>query len=301
MKARLLIPALLAASCWRPGPASAFNQPGLNLGYTSMLDGGPTDPGFYLLEYVRYVDAGRPADQNGDTIPGGAGISGLINLHQLYFLSDRAVLGGLWSGNVVLPVTGLAARGTLGGAPMTANSNGPADLFIGTAIQWNAHRLFGRPLGHLIEIDLGLPTGGYDPALAVNPGSNLVTINPYYSMTWFFAERWETSWQFNYAYHTENARARLQPGQAFHMTYEISRELHPKLRLGAGGYFLQQLTDDKINATPMPDTKERACSIGPVIGYLGRGFIVIASHFIEVDARNRFESVNTTFQIIHKF
>ena len=74
-----------------PAGASAFNQPGMNLGFTGFADAGAPPEGYVgpriiLSEVVQWYDSSTFRDANGDKLPGRNRVSLLVNTHQLYFL-----------------------------------------------------------------------------------------------------------------------------------------------------------------------------------------------------------------------
>ena len=282
-------------------PARAFNEPPANLSLTTFMDGG-APPGFYYLNYSVLVDGGRAVDKNGSTIPGGAQVVALSQLEQLYLMTNVDVLGGKLGVDALLPVTAVTAQGSFYGVvPMTANTAGLGDFLAGPTIQWDKGTLLGRPVFQRVESDVTMPTGKYDKSSLANPGSNLWTLDSYYSFVWLFADKWETSERLWYAFNGENPATRVTPGQRTHIEFAASREVLPRFRVGAVGYFYRQTTDDKVAGVRQPDSRERVAAIGPGVVYQGQALTFYLSHPIEFWGANRFVGSRTTLQLLYRF
>jgi anthranilate 1,2-dioxygenase (deaminating, decarboxylating) large subunit len=281
-------------------PVYAFNEPPANMSATTFLDGGAPQ-GLYYLNYTIFSDGGKAVDKNGNTIPGGAQVDALSQLHQLYYLTDVTVLGGKLGLDLLVPLVAVTAKGSLGTIPVTANTAGMGDLVAGPALQWDKGTLLGRPVFQRVESDLTMPTGKYDKTQAANPGSNVWTLDSYYSFVWLFADKWETSIRLWYGFNSQNPDTGIMPGQRANSTYAVSREIAPKLRLGAAGYAFRQTTDDRLAGTRIPDSRERVIAVGPGLAYFGEGLTFMLSHPIEFGGENRFVGSRTTLQLIHKF
>lgn len=292
--------AVSLALCSLNTTAFAFNQPPLNLSATTFLDGG-APPGHYYLNYTIFTE-GQSVDKDGKKIPGDAHVNVIAQLHQYYFLSNKQVLGGNFGIDLIMPLVSPSAKGSFYGVvPVTANTAGLGDLVVGPAIQWDKGTLMGKPLFQRFEFCVTFPTGKYDKNKSVSPGSNLTTINPYYSFVWMFHPRWDASLRLWYAHHSENDETKVKPGQAIHFNYAFSRQMTPKLRLGVAGYILQQISEDEVNGVKQTDSKERVMAMGPGFVYMGKGLTVFLSHPIEFGVRNRFKGSRTTLQLIHRF
>ncbi|MGQ0644510.1 MAG: SphA family protein [Elusimicrobiota bacterium] len=281
-------------------PSHAFNQPPVNLSATTFLDGG-APPGIYYLNYVLFVEGRKAKDSEGNVIPGGAEANVLVQLNQLYLLSPYKLLGGNVGLDIVVPVVAPTVKGGIGPVPLTANTAGMGDWVIAPALQWDGKSLFGGPLFQRVEFLVTLPTGKYDKNKLVNPGSNLLTLEPYYSFVWLFHPKWETSWRLFYAFHGENDDTKTRPGRLFHANWAVSRQVSPRLRLGAAGYGLQQTTEDEVNGVDAMNSKERAFAAGPGLFYTSQGLMLALSHPVEFGVRNRFQGRRTTLQFIHRF
>ena len=89
----------------------------------------------------------------------------------------------------------------------------------------------------------------------------------------------------------------MQPGQAFHVNYATSYEVRKNVRLGFNGYWLQQMTDHKINNVDVPFSRERTVGIGPGLQLGGRDIWFHLNGYMETDVRNRPSGVKVTFRI----
>lgn len=280
-----------------------FSQPPLNLGVTTFLDGGAPQ-GLYFLNYSIFVNGNTPMDGNGNEIPGGGHVNVLTQLEQFYYHSSLRVLGGDAAFMVAVPLVAVTAKGDLGGLPLAGDTAGLGDLVVAPALHWDGHTLLGSPVFYRMEFALTLPTGRYQKDGLIDAGSNLTTFEPYASVMWLFRPKWETSWRFFYAMHSENHDApqgNVQPGQAFHLNYAVSREVLPKWRLGVAGYYLQQVTEDKVNGVKVDNSEERVVSAGPGFVYMGQGLTAMFSYPMEFSVENRFKGSRATLQLIHKF
>ncbi len=280
--------------------AQAFNEPAVNLDATTFLDGGYA-PGLYFVQYNMYIQGNKAVDHNGDEIPGGSRLSIFAQLNQLFYTSPVKVLGAYLCADFLLPYVAPTSEGSLGAVPVVSNTAGIGDLITGPALQWMDTKFMGKPFLHRLELDVHLPVGKYDSTVLVSPGANFISWEPYYAFTWMFADKWETSWRLHYVVNGQNDVTGIKPGQMFHVNYAVSREVTSKLRLGAAGYLLQQLTEDQTNGVDGTNTKEQAIALGPGLVYNGGTFNVILSHPIEFQARNRFQGSRTTMQLIHRF
>jgi len=288
--------------------ASAFNLPPMNLGFTTFADGGVPpgpQPGFSLSEYVNWFRATTFRDDQGDKLPGRNRASVLVNLHQLSALSPfkEPLTGGLLGGDILIPLV-VGNLDTTIGPPggLRANTAGLGDLIFGPQIQWNEHKLFGMPYLHRFEVSVSAPTGEFDQRFALNPGSNLWSIEPYYTQTlWLLPLDVEISLRHHWLYSTENNATKIKPGHAYHVNYAASYGLTRSLRVGVNGYYLQQLTNDAQRGRDIENSKERAFSLGPGIVYIAPAIVFVVNYFAEFGVENRARGFRFNARLLYNF
>jgi hypothetical protein len=287
---------LLTATC----VCSAQVQlPTVNLGDTNFEDAFGA-PGWLLQEFPVTNVASELKDSHGKTIPGSNRVTALSTTTHVAFVSKKRVLGGWLSGEVLQPLVDLdvqLANGT------SSRVRGLADLEVGTGLQWAPRKIGEGVLAHRVVLDVGLPTGTYNDRRPVNIGNHFVVVNPYYAMT-YERKKVEFSVRLHYLWNSTNndpfagfGIRNMQPGQAFHINYATSYALWKNVRLGFNGYWLQQVTDHKIDDADVPSSKERTVGLGPGIQLSGREVWFRLNGYIETDVHNRPSGIMVTFRI----
>jgi hypothetical protein len=310
----LLAIALLSGILLCSTSANAYDQPSVNLGFTSFLDGGPpAGPGFYFTQYVQYYSSDQLNDHNGDELPlADPDVDVWVSLSQFIYQSDQPVLmGGKWGIDVIVPLVHLSTEYGSTGGPAD-NGGGLGDILVGPYIQWDPIMGANGPVFmHRIELQMLLPTGKYDKNAELNPGSNFFSFNPYWSGTLFITPKLTASLRLHYLWNAENDEPNRgfagaddsQAGQAIHANFAAGYEVMPKkLRIGVNGYYLKQISDTKRNGSDVPNRKEEVLGIGPGLVYHhSQNQHLFANLFTETISENRTEGTRVTLRYVHHF
>ena len=301
---RVVLSVLVAVVLLSVGPAFAYLQPNVNLGFTSFLDGGPpAGPGHYLSEYLQFYSA----DELVDGPPGE--VDAWVLMNQYIYQSDQPVLfGGKWGLNVMLPIVSLDMTSPV----LTDNGDGFGDLLIGPFVQWDPIMGEKGPLMlNRIELQTILPTGDYDQARDLNQGSNHYSFNPYWAATVFLGPKATISWRLHYLWNgtndefTSGGRAPegdLDPGDAVHANFAAAYEVLPKqLRIGINGYWFDQISDTKVNGVVQADD-EKVFAVGPgMVYHFSQDSHLFFNTYFESGAESRPEGDRFNLRYVHHF
>lgn len=259
---------------------------GGNLGYTSFMDGFGL-PGFVSDQYLYFTKASSMRDEDGDKLPGSNNVHNLMLLTSFKYIFEKPKILGAWPGiSFTLPIMLDLEVDT---ERFEERETHFGDMFIGLFLQYPEVRLFGKvPFYQRFEILTKFPTGHYDSDNYVNAGNNAYAINPYYAFTMFLSKKLEFSARIFYKWTSKNNDPSTMPspewdptsgepvkfaddiqeGQAIWVNYAASYGVTDNLRLGINGYFLQMITDHKIDGHKIPDSKEKVFAIGPGAMYI---------------------------------
>ncbi len=298
---RFILTAIFISIMLLVTPAFSYDQPSVNLGFTSFLDGGPpAGPGFYFSEYLQFYSS----DDFKDSAPD-AEIDVVVSLNQLLYQSDTPVfLGGKWGLDVIVPLVSLDS------SPLPDNGTGLGDLLIGPYIQWDPIMGKNGPIFmHRIELQTIIPTGKYDRDKVLNPGSNFWSFNPYWAATLFVTPKLTVSWRLHYLWNGKNddpfagfSLNDTQAGQAVHGNFALAYEVIPKqLRLGINGYYFKQISDSEQNGQSV-NGREKVFAIGPgFVWHVNQNNHLFFNSYFESGAEHRTEGERFTLRFVHHF
>lgn len=280
-------------------PVFPYNQPILNPGISNFLDGFVPGPGLYVIPHFYYYNAKELKDSSGNELPGHFDLTVFTEITQIVYLSDFDVPGGKFGCEIIIPFSDIDLDGV-------DSESGFGDIFVGAFWQ-DEKKLFDViPYHDRLLFGISLPVGRYDNMRSVNIGQNNYTLLPYYAFTAFLTPEIETSWRFQYFYHTKNtdfgpAGDDLKPGQMFQVNFAFSYALIPSLRIGASGYYAKQTSEDEVNGRKLTGSKEQILSLGPGIFYNKGNWSLFLNSQWETYAESRTEGKSLFGKILYKF
>ena len=300
--ARFILGAVIISVTLLVTPVWSYDQPSVNLGFTSFLDGGPpAGPGIYFSEYLQYYSADKFTDL---TLPDPE-IEAFVSLNQLLYQSDTPIfLGGKWGLDIIVPLVGLDS------SPLPDNNAGLGDLLIGPYIQWDPIMGKNGPIFmHRIELQTIIPTGKYDNDKLLNPGSNSWSFNPYWAATLFVTPKLTASWRIHYLWNGKNDDPFVgfgiddsQAGDAIHANFTLAYEVIPyQLRIGINGYYFKQISDSEVEGQSV-DGREKVFAIGPgLIWHANQDNHIFFNAYFESNAAYRTEGERYNLRFVHHF
>ena len=293
--------------------AHAYELPVVNLGATSFLDGGPpAGPGLYFNEYLQFYTTDTFNDVNGNPIPlPNPNLDVWVSVNQFIYLSDKSLFNGKLGIDVIIPYVSLDFTPTVIG--FEDNGSGFGDLVVAPFIQWdtvmgaNGFRFVNR-----FELEVILPTGKYDNVPALNPSSDFVSINPYWAATFFATPKWSVSWRLHYLWNAKTddpnvlkfpGADTMQAGEAIHINLATAYEIIPNtLRLGINSYYLNQISDVKVDGNDVSGRQEKVLGIGPgAVYHFSKDNHVFLNYYKESGAENRAEGSLFNLRYTHHF
>jgi hypothetical protein len=290
----LLCAAFAVALLPRPLPAQETHvpEPAVNLGDTSFLD-APAFPGFVLEQIADGTRAGRIVNATGKTIPAAGSVNSLSGLTHFAWIAHKGIFGAWYGAEIVVAAADVdaTASGQAGGI-----GNLTVSPFI---LQWPTRHLFHMarfhvPIDQRVVLDLDFPPGHFSRSNPVTLTNDNFTLHPYYDLTAHPTKRIETSWRIHYLWNSTDHAPPLstgarstQAGQAIHLNATVGYNIWRGLWIGPNAYFLDQITDGKVNGVDLPNSPEKVAAIGPGMVYNHKKYFYYANEYQEFSAENR--------------
>ncbi|MDQ1209340.1 hypothetical protein QE380_002263 [Acinetobacter baylyi] len=319
MKISKILWIILCSSCYSVYAAtpSVTLPGGVNLGATSFYDGFGGRQGDSIWQtYVGYTDAQDMKNQQGDNaLPGSSSLTSTVVINQYIhmFKDSKPILGGNPGIEINVPYIFLDGD-TQFPVDLKTNSAGVGDPTVALFIQHDPLIRNQQPFfSDRISVGVMSPLGDYDKNKDFNPGSNYFSLFVYAAMTFQFNPKWSLSLRPYYYYNFQNDSPassmpldadikNTQSGQFFTTNYNLGYQLNDHLALGINGYYLKQLTNDKVNGETLKNSKEQVFAIGPaaMLDYGRNKFYLTAHKESQVENRFKAES-NMTLRWLHIF
>jgi hypothetical protein len=320
--AALLRPPTLAAQATLPDIVKP--PAGINLGSTSFYDGfGRLRPGFALLQYFRWshntaIDNAAGAENPLFAAPR---IDAFPALTQLIVATKWRPFGGAAGFTILVPLVGLGT-GFAADSPRTLSAAGfgIGDIVAGPTYQ---SKFFVRPglgsaakpfFAYRIQFLVQTPTGRFDAAKNINPGSGYWAVLPYLAATYLPTRRIETSTRLHYQYNLPTDKLGNPPpiphlvyrngqaGQLVYGNFASSYRATKKLYLGANSYAVYQLSPDKTNGVNVAHARETQFYLGSGGGYdFDKANTLNVNLYLKVEAHNTAAGPALQLLFIHRF
>jgi len=316
MKWKLLQRVMSASSLLITTNAFAYDEPVVNLGYTSFFDGGPpAGPGLYFQDYFQYYSTNRFNDNLGNrlSLPQ-TDLNVTANITQLIYVSKIRFLGASLGLSALLPwVLQAKVNDGLNNRVLRAQ-DGAGDLFIGPALQFDPiMRANGKePLFvQRFDLDVVAPLGRYRSDYAINPSSNFWSLNPYWAATLWMTPKWSSSIRMHYLWNARNPDPNIsfgptvqntQAGQAVFANIATNYAITEQFNLGINGYFFNQITNTKANGIAVLNRRESVWAIGPgMLLSLSKSQFLFFNFYSEQNAKNRPQGSNAILRYAYHF
>ena len=215
-------------------------------------------PGFYGVNYFAMLNATKLIDNRGNVarFPNGKRILDHATIWadvlRTIWISKYKLLNGNYGQHFFIPLLQEHFKFNVPVGP--ASKSGYSDFYIPYIIYSPfilAHHWLGGKLHTVFSLPDIYTPGMSDDDNFANFNHNYWTFEPVFAVT-YLPGPWEISLKFMYDFSTKEndhptpygVKLDRTPGQEFHFDYNISYAVNKKFRIGFGGYWYQQTTDD---------------------------------------------------------
>ncbi|GHC23189.1 hypothetical protein GCM10010082_14230 [Kushneria pakistanensis] len=157
-------------------------------------------------------------------------------------------------------------------------------------------------MGVSAQFQIQAPTGKYEQDRLINPGLNHWTFSPIVGFTYVTDGGLEFSTLSQLDFNTRNTDTDYRSGVEYRNEFAIGQHVDA-WTLGLGGYYYDQLSDDKSPDLMADDgNRARVWAAGPAVSFLSPGLPAVWFHvYKEFGAENRTEGYNAALRVAYSF
>lgn len=211
----------------------------------------------HLFVFDVYYNHYSTTQFDGTPLPAFEKATATVIAPRIDYLSPVRLLGARVGGYVSLPHLKMTVSDGLLGQD---EESGQGDITFAPLLLWD----HGKDLTIGAALEITKPTGTYDPLRMANTSTNFTTYKPVIPITWQPAERAEVSAKFSYSFNQTNKDTDYKSGRYAHVDYSLSYEAIDNLHVGVNGYFLKQVSDDRMGGVDVGN-RGKAAAIGPAL------------------------------------
>jgi hypothetical protein len=276
-------------------------------GAEDFMSGAVPPPGTYFINYFLYYSAYKFKGNNGYRGIPDFDLDVVANTFRFIHITKHKILGGYWGMHIFVPIV---YQDVSVGTPIgiiNDTQTGLGDIIVDPFIlSWHSKNF------HLATgIDIYMPTGRYDVDDLANTSRNYWTFEPIVAFTYQSDFGLEVSSKFMYDFNTNNPDTDYRSGQEFHFDYTVGYKID-NWKLGAGGYYYKQITDDKVNGEKVetlmngflpvdPGFKGQVVAVGPELKYDYKNMSFILKYLFETAVENRPKGNDLWFKFVYAF
>ncbi|MCM2292683.1 transporter [Allorhizobium sp. BGMRC 0089] len=255
----LMLGALLAGTALDGAFAAENGNTQYSPGAAQFFAGGiPPISGFYFLNQTSYYTADRMNDAHGNKEPIPFKVHAISDTMRFLYVSDLQFAGGRVWAQLVVPVVNL----NLDLPTVSSHNFNIADMTATLGMNWTLDRYNSLTAG----LDVGMPTGYYNVSDPASIGLNHWSIQPTVAYHYYDPKGLEIATSFRMIFNTRNNDTDYKTGTEIDLDYAVGWNIN-QWRVGAVGYYLQQISDDTGPTAPANGNRGKGLGLGPSLNY----------------------------------
>ncbi|TYK73378.1 MULTISPECIES: SphA family protein [Comamonas] len=253
-------------------------------------------PGTYGMLYYQNYQANKAVDNAGKTVtPDGFKVRANAVVPRFIWVPKETVLGASPVVHAIVPIVNLDVAVAPG---LSQSKTGVGDITVGAGLGWHHN----ENVHSLLAFDLFMPTGSYRKENLANIGKNHWAIAPVAGLSYIQKSGLNADMQHMVIFNGRNSDTDYKSGVEWVMDYALGWGMGNGWTVGVGGYWYQQLTNDKQHGASLPGSKGRTLAIGPAIRYdSGKGWFFTAKYETETQVRNRSDGRSFWLRGVYSF